>query len=621
MCTLKCLGLMFVLQCLFLTAAFGETLMRDDVVVSYNLGKEEAGKFSIEIQNDNRHAVEVILNVYALLSGRALGSIHCNEDFLKSYELQAGRILRVIEPGCEPKRFRTLEAYVKIIGVKPLEAPEELVSEPETPPVEETPVPIAKEKTAPEEQEGLAATTETHPIETEPAEQQPEPEPESEEVPLAAVKEEKPVETPVPEAQEVAEAWMEAEPKEEMTEAEQEPQQTEEEPEKDIDMDPIATLKKMADWAKTAKTDETPIELDTISELMPDAEETPEQAEEKISDPIVEEIQGALQALGYNPGPIDGLMGRKTEAALNAFQETEQMPVDGLPSADILMRLAERQDQLAQAQKTAPKPPETTPTGKTADDTLIYGVLIDGPRESEFLKNLHGEFVRTFREDFILEQKLLVGDWTRATVARNLDSLLDDPEIDAIIALDLIASHEASHRRELPKPVFAPFVLDRVMQQLPLDGSSSGVKNLNYLLSIPKIHDGVEMFRRMASFDKMAVVVARYYYDAFPEMQSYIDERSHFVQKEDGLEVRTVLVNDSVDELLADIPADTEAVYLIPILHFSEEQHEQLIAALNERKLLSFSHLGYDDVEKGVLATIAPKNDFQRLSRRIALNV
>ncbi|MCP4402170.1 MAG: TolC family protein [bacterium] len=36
---------------------------------------------------------------------------------------------------------------------------------------------------------------------------------------------------------------------------------------------------------------------------------------------------------------------------------------------------------------------------------------------------------------------------------------------------------------------------------------------------------------------------------------------------------------------------------------------------------MSFSHLGYDDVEKGVLATIAPKNDFQRLSRRIALNV
>ena len=626
---LKCLSLIFILQSLFLTAASAETLMQDGVVVSYELGDDEAGKFSIEIRNDNRHAVEVILNVYAMVSGRALGAIHCNENFLKTYELQAGRILRVLEPGCEPKRFRTLEAYVKIIGVKALEEPQEAVSEVETPSGEISSPTMGEEETPLEKQAEPQAAAEVSPPETTDASDQPEPE--REETPLTIAEEGKPAETPLPEKQDIAEAEMTPEPEKLVTETKQPLEKTEKDPEKNIgspeademktEMDPIATVKNLEKPEEPEATDEIPIELDTISEMMPDTEEVLEPAEEKIPEPVVEETQEALQSLGYTPGPIDGLMGRKTEAAIKAFQEAEQLPVDGLPSVDLLLKLAERQDSRVQERKITPTAPEKSPAEAMADNNLVYGVILDGPRESEFLDVLHREFVRTFGGGFTLKQKLLVGDWRRETAAKNLDLLLADPEVDIVLAMDLIASHEASHRQDLPKPVFAPFVLDREMQQLPLDGASSGVKNLNYLLSIPKIRDGVEMFRRMASFDKMAVVVSRYYYDAFPEMQDYINEERAFTREGEELMLTPVFAEDSVDDLLEQIPDDIEAVYLIPILHFSDEQNQQLFDALNQKGLMTFSHLGRDDVEKGVLATIAPKNDVQRLSRRIALNV
>jgi len=39
------------------------------------------------------------------------------------------------------------------------------------------------------------------------------------------------------------------------------------------------------------------------------------------ADPAVRDLQAALKALGYNPGPIDGVFGATTEAAVKAFQQ------------------------------------------------------------------------------------------------------------------------------------------------------------------------------------------------------------------------------------------------------------------------------------------------------------
>ena len=44
----------------------------------------------------------------------------------------------------------------------------------------------------------------------------------------------------------------------------------------------------------------------------------------------VEWIQESLQALGYEPGPVDGVNGEKTDAAIRRFQTDQQLEVDGL---------------------------------------------------------------------------------------------------------------------------------------------------------------------------------------------------------------------------------------------------------------------------------------------------
>src|SRR5262249_17447441 len=45
--------------------------------------------------------------------------------------------------------------------------------------------------------------------------------------------------------------------------------------------------------------------------------------------PFVLEAQRALRDLGFDPGPIDGICGSKTRAALEKYQLTEKLPATG----------------------------------------------------------------------------------------------------------------------------------------------------------------------------------------------------------------------------------------------------------------------------------------------------
>jgi peptidoglycan hydrolase-like protein with peptidoglycan-binding domain len=42
----------------------------------------------------------------------------------------------------------------------------------------------------------------------------------------------------------------------------------------------------------------------------------------------ISDIQSALLTKGFNPGPIDGVIGSRTMAAVNNFQKANKLPVD-----------------------------------------------------------------------------------------------------------------------------------------------------------------------------------------------------------------------------------------------------------------------------------------------------
>jgi TPR repeat protein len=61
----------------------------------------------------------------------------------------------------------------------------------------------------------------------------------------------------------------------------------------------------------------------------------------ELSRDDIREIQTRLDELGYDPGPVDGLMGDRTESAIAAFQQDRGLEADGEPSPALLDRLRE----------------------------------------------------------------------------------------------------------------------------------------------------------------------------------------------------------------------------------------------------------------------------------------
>lgn len=67
----------------------------------------------------------------------------------------------------------------------------------------------------------------------------------------------------------------------------------------------------------------------------------------------VEQAQKALKQLGHDPGPVDGVMGAQTSAALQAYQKRQGLSVTGQLDAETAAKLGEP--------ATAPAP--SAPTG------------------------------------------------------------------------------------------------------------------------------------------------------------------------------------------------------------------------------------------------------------------
>jgi peptidoglycan hydrolase-like protein with peptidoglycan-binding domain len=104
-------------------------------------------------------------------------------------------------------------------------------------------------------------------------------------------------------------------------------------------------------WEKTkAKTREM---TDTVKDKV-GADDRP------MSD--VRTAQQALRDKGFNPGPIDGVMGPRTTAAVKNFQERENLTVTGTLDAETHARLMASS---APAASPATEPKETNPKRQT----------------------------------------------------------------------------------------------------------------------------------------------------------------------------------------------------------------------------------------------------------------
>ncbi len=257
-----------------------------------------------------------------------------------------------------------------------------------------------------------------------------------------------------------------------------------------------------------------------------------------------------------------------------------------------------------------------------APRTVTIGIVRDGPipRFPAIVTQIKQEIRNLTADEFEIRfpaAKDLSGNWQIDDIKRAADRLLADPAVDMVLAIGIIASHNVGLRKKVSKPVIATLVIDSAIQGLPFRDGASGVKNLTYINTYKSIEQDVRVFREIVPFRKLTVLVDRISLQTIKGLRRIIRN----VGYEYTIDVTLVEVGTSAEEALAKIPSDTRAVYVAPLLRFTEAQFRALTQGLIRRKLPSFSAWGLEEVAWGVLASQSPKSDLTRFTRRIALNV
>lgn len=249
-------------------------------------------------------------------------------------------------------------------------------------------------------------------------------------------------------------------------------------------------------------------------------------------------------------------------------------------------------------------------------------VVMDGPSErADAIRKLFLQEIRTVnRGEFDIRAPVdlqIKADWTFTGVRAALEQVLKDKRTDVVVTLGVLASHAAAHQSSLPRPVVAPFVADRKVQDIPYKDGASGKANLSYVSLDVDIPRDIKVFHEIVPFTRLAFLLD----DAFVRALPGIGKEVARAAGDLGVTVIDVAVEGSAAQTLNAIPRDTQAVYVGPLPRLYSQEYAKLVAGLNEHRLPSFAFYGKSDVERGLLLAAAPALEMERVARRVALNV
>ena len=198
-----------------------------------------------------------------------------------------------------------------------------------------------------------------------------------------------------------------------------------------------------------------------------------------------------------------------------------------------------------------------------------------------------------------------------------IQKALDDDEVDIIVGIGLVVSTGLAQGAPFEKPVIATTVLDPDLQEIPYEDGTSGIKDFTYVVSPTDFYRDLEVFYNIYPFTKLTLLIDEYLVPQIdqtdPQFDSFMNDRQANFQ--------LISVTGNHQAVLDQIASDADAVYVGPIIGMESSQLNQLIQGINQRKLPSFSFIGRPAVERGVLAGLAPASNFERIARRIALNI
>ncbi len=253
-----------------------------------------------------------------------------------------------------------------------------------------------------------------------------------------------------------------------------------------------------------------------------------------------------------------------------------------------------------------------------AQTPLNIGICKDANTSEfkEFSSLLKTEITNLTNSKFDIKFTELSSNMDTLVSKKNIQDLINNSEIDYVIALGYISSKQTSEIKNYTKPVIAATILDRELQNLPLSAEkTTGINNFTYIESIIQLKNNLNEFSKIFNTKEIAVIIPEIFKDNFPQFNRY------FNQNKAEYNISLITAKDSVTDALNKIPENIEAAIVLPMIGFSQSEIQKLFTGLNRKQIPSLAVSGVKYLNLGATITMTPEFTFQQLARQIALRI
>lgn len=188
-------------------------------------------------------------------------------------------------------------------------------------------------------------------------------------------------------------------------------------------------------------------------------------------------------------------------------------------------------------------------------------------------------------------------------------------QADVVIGSGVISSKILANRGSYSIPTIASIQITADdQQQVTTTEKTSGISNFTYISSAFNIAAGIQVLHQICRCEKLAVLTNAGF--------STIGLNKEDIYPDSEPELEWLPLTEELSNTVASIPEDVGGVYILsPLANYPLGEVSRFLTQLNERKLPSFTLFDSPMLELGAYAAFISKDNLQKITRRIALNV
>ena len=238
--------------------------------------------------------------------------------------------------------------------------------------------------------------------------------------------------------------------------------------------------------------------------------------------------------------------------------------------------------------------------------TLVYAFVFDGPSDKnnqvmeQFKKAITVSTAPEYRASFPKEN-VFVGNWTEAG-AKQAAAKAMKSNATMVVSLGWFVSNALNSTPNKNK-----FVL--TIDQYGLRDFGD-----NFFNPVQQNIKGANLFYKLVPFKKGVVLMNENFYRTKKDWNAYLKK------KLPTMNLTVVPVNNNIDPIIAKLD-NYDAVIVTPLFNVSTEKRKALYNAINAKKIPSYSTLGKEDVEMGILMGTGAYDSDRKVSEATSFNI